>query len=76
MKVYVDDLGAVVFSDNMYTTTYYGDECWLDPEDDNKTCHIEVDPNDWEVFIAWCKQEGLEPRKADSVRQYMKLVDA
>ena len=75
MKVYKDDLGTIVFSDDMYTTTYFGDDFWLDPQDDSKTCHEEVDPNDWDVFISWCKQEDKDPRNANSVREYMALVD-
>jgi len=77
MKVYVDTLGTVVFSDNMHTTERYGPECWIDPDNDSTPpeCHEEVDPNSWDIFIAWCKQEGLDPRKADSVRAYMKKVD-
>ena len=59
-----ENIGSNYNNRDVSTTAEFESE-WDDVED--KTS--------WNTFKAWCKQEGLKPSHAESVRKYMNEVE-
>ena len=84
MKLYQSINGSmVIFSDDMtFAYEHKGVKYYTEDNADSKLddglsdveFYTEVDSNDMAYYVAWCKQERLDPKQAVNISEYGKWV--
>ena len=84
MKLYQSINGSEsIFSDDMREAyevkgvQYYSEDSignMIDDELSDVEFYTEVDSNDMAYYVAWCKQERLDPKQAVNIDEYGKMV--
>ena len=84
MKLYQSINGSeLIFSDDMREAyevkgvQYYSEDSignMIDDELSDVEFYTEVDSNDMAYYVAWCKQERLDPKQAVNIDEYGKMV--